>query len=70
MSMNRALLAILSATMAAGAYGADAPKVIQHVTVYSKAGRYGGWPANHGMDAASSMRVKIHSSRAPSSATL
>ena len=25
------------------------PKVIRHVTVYSKAGRYGGWPANHGV---------------------
>src|SRR5215831_7780930 len=47
--MNRALLAILSATMAAGAYGTEAPKVIRHVTVYSKAGRYGGWPANHGI---------------------
>jgi len=47
--MNRALIAILSATMMSSAYGADAPKVIRHVSVYSKSGRYGGWPANHGI---------------------
>ena len=28
---------------------AAAPRVIKHVTVYSQAGRYGGWPANHGV---------------------
>jgi len=31
------------------AFASDAPKVIKHVTVYSRAGRYGGWPANHGI---------------------
>src|SRR5436853_483290 len=30
------------------AFAAEAPKVIQHLTVYSQPGRYGGWPANHG----------------------
>jgi BNR repeat-like domain len=28
---------------------AGPPKVVKHVTVYSQAGRYGGWPANHGV---------------------
>ena len=45
--MNRAWLAAMC--IATAAYGAEAPKVIKHVTVYGKAGRYGGWPANHGI---------------------
>lgn len=50
MQMKRLLLAALCAgVFLGGAPGAEAPKVIQHVTVYSKAGRYGGWPANHGV---------------------
>jgi hypothetical protein len=28
---------------------ADPPEVVRHVTVYAEAGRYGGWPANHGV---------------------
>jgi len=44
--MKPFLLAILTAACLPGA---DGPKVIQHVTVYSVAGRYGGWPANHGI---------------------
>src|SRR5438477_7864924 len=28
---------------------AEPPQVVKHVTVYSQAGRYGGWPANHGV---------------------
>src|SRR5260370_19047034 len=48
--MKRLLLAVLSvAVSSGGASGADTPQVIRHVTVYSKAGRYGGWPANHGI---------------------
>jgi hypothetical protein len=47
--MKRWLLAILAAVYAAGASGAEAPKVIRHVTVYREPGRYGGWPANHGI---------------------
>jgi hypothetical protein len=48
--MRRFLLAMLSAACSSGgAYGAEAPKVVKHVTVYSVAGRYGGWPANHGI---------------------
>lgn len=33
---------------ALAAFGADA-KVIKHVTVYQEPGRFGGWPANHGI---------------------
>jgi hypothetical protein len=32
-----------------GLAAAEAPRPIRHVTVYSQAGRYGGWPANHGI---------------------
>jgi hypothetical protein len=47
--VKRFLLAIASAVLLpVNAPGGDAPEVIRHVTVYSKAGRYGGWPANHG----------------------
>ncbi|HXB67090.1 MAG TPA: sialidase family protein [Candidatus Acidoferrales bacterium] len=39
----------LLAALGAGVFlGAEPPKVFKHVTVYSQAGRYGGWPANHG----------------------
>src|SRR5579885_2623310 len=31
------------------ALAADGPRVMQHVAVYAEAGRYGGWPANHGI---------------------
>jgi hypothetical protein len=34
---------------AAIALAAQPPKVLKHVSVYSAAGRYGGWPANHGI---------------------
>src|SRR5215472_12924731 len=48
--MKRFLLSILgTAVLPLGTHAADSPKVIKHVTVYSKAGRYGGWPANHGI---------------------
>src|SRR4051794_24018293 len=48
--MKRFLLAILSAAaLPVSTAGADPPRVVGHVTVYSKAGRYGGWPANHGI---------------------
>jgi hypothetical protein len=48
--MKRFLPAIVSAALlAAWARPAGAPRVIQHVGVYSQAGRYGGWPANHGI---------------------
>ena len=29
--------------------GATDPKVLKHVTVYHESGRFGGWPANHGV---------------------
>jgi hypothetical protein len=48
--MNRLLLMVwCAAAFQCDASGADTPKVIRHVTVYSQAGRYGGWPANHGV---------------------
>jgi hypothetical protein len=48
--MSRLLLVLCSTSIFVGiACGADMPRVIKHVTVYSKAGRYGGWPANHGV---------------------
>jgi hypothetical protein len=40
---------LCAASFCGGAFAADAPHVIQSVTVYSKSGRYGGWPANHGV---------------------
>lgn len=45
--MTKRLLAALACVGAACA--AEGPKVIRHVTVYSVTGRYGGWPANHGI---------------------
>src|SRR4051794_3132030 len=48
--MKRFLLAaLMTACAAGGESGAEGPKVVNHVTVYSKSGRYGGWPANHGI---------------------
>ncbi|HYM13115.1 MAG TPA: sialidase family protein [Bryobacterales bacterium] len=32
-----------------GVFAGQEPRVIRHVTVYQKTGRYGGWPANHGI---------------------
>ena len=40
---------LCAATLCHAAFGAEPPRVIAHVTVYSKPGRYGGWPANHGI---------------------
>lgn len=44
----------LSLVFVWGAFCADMPggtnaKVVKHVTVYQEAGRFGGWPANHGI---------------------
>src|SRR5437870_3958834 len=39
----------LAFAFCSGILQAQSPRVIQHVTVYSEAGRYGGWPANHGI---------------------
>ena len=41
-------LSLVAAT-ATALYSADRPAVIEHVTVYKEDGRYGGWPANHGI---------------------
>ncbi|MBI5091702.1 MAG: exo-alpha-sialidase [Candidatus Hydrogenedentes bacterium] len=35
--------------MAAAALGAQEAPVVEHVIVYKEPGRFGGWPANHGM---------------------
>ena len=47
--MKRFPAFLFAAVSCCSAFGAEAPRVIRHVTVYSKAGRYGGWPANHGI---------------------
>src|SRR6516165_1930209 len=48
--MKRLLLPLLCGfASCAGASDAPEPKVVKHVPVYGKPGRYGGWPANHGV---------------------
>ena len=39
------MLGMLPAALAA----ARPPRAVQHVLVYRQAGRFGGWPANHGI---------------------
>ena len=34
---------------AAGLLASGAPRIVRHLTIYSVPGRYGGWPANHGI---------------------
>jgi hypothetical protein len=47
---QRSLLKMLGVSaFACMTFAASAPEVIRHVTVYAEAGRYGGWPANHGI---------------------
>ena len=46
------LMAICGALFTAIAIGADDPPAespVRHVTVYHESGRFGGWPANHGI---------------------
>jgi len=48
----RALALLLATSLAAPAALAEpppAPGVVKHVTVFKEDGRYGGWPANHGI---------------------
>jgi hypothetical protein len=40
---------LMLCTFLARAFAGDAPAVIKHLTVYHEAGRFGGWPANHGI---------------------
>jgi hypothetical protein len=48
--MKKMLAIVLLAAFITPADSAgQSPKVIKHVTVYSEAGRFGGWPANHGI---------------------
>ncbi len=47
--MNRLLLVAFMALLGGCGAASDPPKVIRNVSVYSVAGRYGGWPANHGI---------------------
>ena len=42
-------LTALSAILLASPLAAAPPRVVQHVTVYGEEGKFGGWPANHGM---------------------
>ena len=48
-SLRIAMCVLMSLLAAAGADGTDRSKVLKHVTVYHEAGRFGGWPANHGI---------------------
>lgn len=43
------LAALLVAVLCGGVVAADVHKVIQNAKVYAVDGRYGGWPANHGI---------------------
>jgi hypothetical protein len=51
MARQTILLLGLSVGLAGGlgAFAEGGPKVIEHVDVYSEPGRFGGWPANHGI---------------------
>ena len=40
---------LLAAALSGIAIAGEPPRVIRHVVVYSEPGRYGGWPANHGI---------------------
>ncbi|MGD9857776.1 MAG: hypothetical protein AB7U20_22765, partial [Planctomycetaceae bacterium] len=42
-------LALLVIAMFAQVGGAGEPRVERHVVVYGEQGKFGGWPANHGM---------------------
>src|SRR5713226_81513 len=46
---QRWLVAFYASALSCAADAGEAPKVIKNVTVYSRLGRYGGWPANHGI---------------------
>ncbi|MCC7236442.1 MAG: exo-alpha-sialidase [Bryobacterales bacterium] len=43
-----ALLGVLAAASISPAQQTTPPRVIEHMKVHYEAGRYGGWPANHG----------------------
>lgn len=47
--MGKTLTMMLAAALAAPAALADGPRVVEHIEVYREAGRFGGWPANHGI---------------------
>jgi hypothetical protein len=48
--MRRLTLSVLlSCALSIHGSGRQDPRVIEHVTVYQEAGRFGGWPANHGI---------------------
>ena len=44
MHLRAAVIWVIAASAAAGQ-----PRVVEHVVVYRETGRYGGWPANHGI---------------------
>lgn len=46
--MKRHILLFLSCFLIHNAF-ADEPEVLRHVDVYKEEGRFGGWPANHGI---------------------
>ena len=42
-------LLALPALLASISAPSERPGVLKHASVYKEAGRYGGWPANHGI---------------------
>jgi hypothetical protein len=49
MTAKVALLVVACLGAALDAHGANSPAGVQHVLVYHQPGRFGGWPANHGI---------------------
>jgi hypothetical protein len=48
--MTARLLVVFGLLFASGvAVGGEPPRVVRHVVVYEDAGRFAGWPANHGI---------------------
>jgi hypothetical protein len=45
----RATLVLLLATATVGPLAAQSPRIEQHVIVFGEDGKFGGWPANHGI---------------------
>jgi len=43
------LTPVMLACLVSGAHGGQPARVIEHVRVYAEPGRFGGWPANHGI---------------------
>lgn len=49
MNQRLLLVSLASCITASGAFAEGRPSAIDHVIVYKEPGRFGGWPANHGI---------------------